>query len=108
VVQALDRCGPVGDVLELAGGTGWWNRHLAQTAARLTVLDSSSETLHINRQRVERPDVRYIVADIFGWRPDRRYDTVLFSFWLSHVPRHLFETFWALVGSSLRPGDRNF
>ena len=108
VVQAVDRFGPVGDVLELAGGTGWWSQHLAQTAKTLTVLDSSRETLRINRERVDRPDVTYIVADIFGWRPDRRYDTVFFSFWLSHVPRRLFETFWALVGSCLRPEGQAF
>jgi ubiquinone/menaquinone biosynthesis C-methylase UbiE len=90
----------------LAGGTGWWSQHLAQTATSLTVLDSSDETLRINRERVGRPDVTYIVADIFGWHPDHRYDTVFFSFWLSHVPRRLFETFWALVGSCLRPGGK--
>src|ERR1700761_7665862 len=67
VLQAVDTFGPVGDVLELAGGTGWWSRHLAQTARTLTVLDSSRETLRINRERVDRPDVTYIVADIFGW-----------------------------------------
>jgi SAM-dependent methyltransferase len=108
VVQAVDRFGPVGDVLELAGGTGWWSQRLARTAKTLTVLDSSRETLRINRERVDRPDVTYIVADIFGWRADRRYDTVFFSFWLSHVPRRLFETFWALVGSCLRPEGQAF
>jgi SAM-dependent methyltransferase len=111
VVQALDAFGPAGDVLELAGGTGWWTQRLAQTAASLTVVDSSDETLHINRERVGRPagkSVTYVVADIFDWRPGRRYDTVFFSFWLSHVPRHMFEKFWALVGSCLRPGGRAF
>ena len=108
VMQAVDMFGPVGDVLELAGGTGWWSQHLAQTARTLTVLDSSQEALRINRERVDRPDVIYLVADIFGWRPDRRYDTVFFSFWLSHVPRRMFENFWALVGSCLRPDGQAF
>ena len=108
VLQAVDTFGPVGDVLELAGGTGWWSQRLVQTATSLTVLDSSDETLRISRQRVDRPDVTYIVADVFCWSPDRRYDTVFFSFWLSHVPRHLFPEFWALVGSCLRPGGRAF
>ena len=111
VMQALDAFGLVGDVLELAGGTGWWSQRLAQTATSLTVLDSSDETLRINRQRVGRPtgkSVTYIVADIFDWHPDQHYDTVFFSFWLSHVPRRLFETFWALVGSCLRPGGKAF
>jgi SAM-dependent methyltransferase len=108
VMDAVDRFGPIGDVLELAGGTGWWSQHLAQTARTLTVLDSSRETLRINQERVDRPDVTYIVADIFGWRPDRRYDTVFFSFWLTHVPRRLFEKFWVLVGSCLRPSGQAF
>lgn len=108
VMHAVDTFGPLGDVLELAGGTGGWSQHLAQTARTLAVLDSSRETLRINQERVDRPDVTYIVADIFGWRPDRRYDTVFFSFWLSHVPRRLFEKFWALVGSCLKPGGQAF
>jgi SAM-dependent methyltransferase len=107
-MHAVDTFGPVGDVLELAGGTGWWSQHLARTAGTLTVLDSSSETLRLNRKRVTRPDVTYMVADVFDWRPERRYDTVFFSFWLSHVPRRLFEKFWELVGSCLRPGGRAF
>jgi SAM-dependent methyltransferase len=107
-MHAVDMFGPVGDVLELAGGTGWWSQHLARTAGTLTVLDSSSETLRLNRERVTRPDVTYIVADVFDWRPECRYDTVFFSFWLSHVPRRLFEKFWELVGSCLRPGGRAF
>lgn len=108
VARAVERFGPVGDVLELAGGTGWWSQRLAQTAKSLTVLDSSRETLRINRERVDRPDVAYVVADIFGWRPNRRYDTVFFSFWLSHVPQRLFEDFWALVDACLRPGGQAF
>jgi SAM-dependent methyltransferase len=111
VIQAVDNFGALGDVLELAGGTGWWSRHLAQTATTLTVVDSSDETLRINSERVgplQGKSVTYIVADIFDWRPDRTYDTVFFSFWLSHVPRRLFEAFWALVGSCLRPGGRAF
>ncbi|MGO9510120.1 MAG: class I SAM-dependent methyltransferase [Mycobacterium sp.] len=74
VVQAVDDFGPRGDVLELAGGTGWWSQHLARTATKLTVVDSSDETLRINSERVGQvleQSVTYIVADIFDWRPDR-------------------------------------
>lgn len=55
VAQALDIFRPVGDILELAGGTGWWSQRLAQTATSLTVVDSSDETLRINRARVGQP-----------------------------------------------------
>lgn len=116
VEAALANFSPTGDVVELAGGTGWWTSRLADTADTLTVVDASPEVLAINRRRVGRPDVRYVVADLFGWSPElapgggpeHGYDVVFFSFWLSHVPRARFGLFWGLVGSLLRPGGRAF
>jgi ubiquinone/menaquinone biosynthesis C-methylase UbiE len=108
VEDALARFDARGDVLELAGGTGWWTERLAATAERLTVVDASAETLELNRARVGRPDVEYVVADLFAWEPERRYDVVFFSFWLSHVPRPRFSEFWNLVGRCLGPGGRAF
>jgi demethylmenaquinone methyltransferase/2-methoxy-6-polyprenyl-1,4-benzoquinol methylase len=106
--KSLARFGPRGDVLELAGGTGWWTERLARTADRLTVVDGSAETLALNAERVGRRDVEYEHADLFAWQPQRRYDAVFFSFWLSHVPRSRFGSFWAMVGSCLAPGGRVF
>jgi demethylmenaquinone methyltransferase/2-methoxy-6-polyprenyl-1,4-benzoquinol methylase len=99
---------PRGDVLELAGGTGWWTQRLAATADRLTVVDGSAEALAINRERVGRDDIEYETADLFAWQPQRRYDVVFFSFWLSHVPRSHFSSFWTLVRSCLAPDGRVF
>jgi SAM-dependent methyltransferase len=80
VDAALRSFGIKGDVLELAGGTGWWTERLARTADRLTVLDAAPEALALNRQRVGREDVSFVVADLFDWRPERAYDVVFFSF----------------------------
>ena len=52
--------------------------------------------------------VRYEVADLFRWQPDRQYDTIFFSFWLSHVPPERLESFWSLVRAALAPGGRVF
>ncbi len=108
VEEALDAFGVNGNVLELAGGTGWWTKRLVQTAAHLTVVDASPETLALNRERVGRQDVEYVVSDIFSWRPTTTYDVVFFSFWLSHVPRPRFGAFWQLVRDCLSPGGRVF
>jgi SAM-dependent methyltransferase len=108
VAEAVASFDATGDVLELAGGTGWWTQQLARTAGRLTVVDASSETLALNRRRVRRADVEYVVADIFDWRPERAHDVVFFSFWLSHVPRNRFGDFWSLVGACLAPDGRAF
>ena len=110
VAAALTEFGAAGNVLELAGGTGWWTKRLAETARTLTVVDSSREALGLNRRRVGRPDVRYMVADVFAspFRESSRFDVAFFSFWLSHVPRALFGDFWALVRSVLKPDGRVF
>lgn len=108
VDAALAAFDPRGDVLELAGGTGWWTERLARTADHLTVVDASPEVLALNRERVGRSDVDYVVADVFSWRPQRSFDVVFFSFWLSHVPRGRFSAFWALVRACLVPQGRAF
>ena len=92
-----------GSALELACGTGLFSRHLAPRVDHLTAVDASAEVIAINRARVAR-DVEYVQADLFDWRPDRRYDAVFFSFWLSHVPEDRFEAFWSTVAAALAPG----
>jgi demethylmenaquinone methyltransferase/2-methoxy-6-polyprenyl-1,4-benzoquinol methylase len=57
---------------------------------------------------VGRAEIDYVVADLFDWQPPRRYDVVFFSFWLSHVPRGRFASFWTLVRACLAPGGRVF
>ena len=103
VAEALAAFKPAGDVLELAAGTGWWTERLARYAASLTAVDASPETLAINKGKMGDAPVRYIEADLFNWQPERRYDVVFFSFWLSHVPPERFDAFWQLVRSCLNP-----
>ncbi|HWM21802.1 MAG TPA: class I SAM-dependent methyltransferase [Ilumatobacteraceae bacterium] len=108
VEAALGAFGATCDVVELAGGTGWWTARLAETADRLTVVDASPETIALNRERVRRADVEYVIADLFDWTPERSWDVVFFSFWISHVPRSRFTSFWQLVRTCLAPGGRVF
>src|SRR5690348_4261353 len=85
--DALDTFAPRGEVLELACGPGAWTAQLLVHADRVTAVDAAPEMLARARARVgDDPRVDFVEADIFGWRPDRRYDVVFFGFWLSHVP----------------------
>ena len=92
--KALADFGPRGDVLELACGTGWWTEHLLPYAHTLTAADASEEVLALNRRRIQSDEVAYVQADLFTWEPKRRFDTIFFGFWLSHVPPEHFERFW--------------
>ncbi|MFI0483805.1 class I SAM-dependent methyltransferase [Actinomadura sp. 9N215] len=96
----------VGDVLELACGTGQWTAPLAARARSLTAVDAAPETLAIARERVAPAEVEFVCADLFGWRPARRYDTVFFAFWLSHVPPSHLPGFWQTVADALAPGGK--
>ena len=97
---------PTDDVLELACGTGLWTPHLSELARSVIAVDASLEAIALNRERVEAQRVRYLAADIFSWPLRRRFDLVFFGFWLSHVPEHRFQEFWALVKEMLAPSGR--
>lgn len=106
--EALDAFRPTGSVLELACGPGIWTERLLRHATDVTAVDASPEMLALASARVGSERVRFVPADLFRWRPDRRYDVVFFGFWLSHVPPERFASFWALVADCLKPGGRVF
>ncbi len=108
LADALEAFAPRGQVLELACGTGQWTAMLAKRSVELTAIDSSAEMLAIAAARVQDSRVRFIQADIFEWRPERQYDVVFFSAWLSHVPPQRFEVFWMLVAECLDEAGRVF
>jgi len=106
LAEVVDRFAPRGDVLELACGPGTWTPQLLRHADTLTSVDGSPEMVRLAAAAVPPGSVRFVEADLFRWRPDRRYDVVFFGFWLSHVPLERFEAFWSLVAECLKPGGR--
>jgi SAM-dependent methyltransferase len=109
VTAALDAFRPAGSVLELACGPGVWTCQLLGHASDVTAVDASTEMLALAARRVPAgAPVRFVQADLFTWKPDRRYDVVFIGFWLSHVPAERFESFWSLVAAALAPRGRVF
>ena len=62
--------------------------------------------LALARARTASPTVQFLEADLFAWQPPRRYDTVFFAFWLSHVPPTRLPGFWNTVAAALAPGGK--
>jgi SAM-dependent methyltransferase len=106
LLTVVDDLPIAGDVLELACGTGQWTGPLAARARSVTAVDVAAEVLGIARARVASGNVRFIQADVFSWRPPRRYDIVFFAFWLSHVPPSRLSDFWATVAAALAPDGK--
>jgi SAM-dependent methyltransferase len=108
---AIDEFDASGDVLELAAGTGLITRRIAPRATSLIAMDASASVLEINRARIgDDPSVEYVQADIYEWEPPggRRFDEIVFTFLLSHVPPQRFEEFWARIARWLKPDGRVF
>ena len=106
--SAFDGFAPRGDVLEFAAGTGIWTGELLRFADRVTAVDASAETLAINRAKHGDDRVDRVEADLFTFRPPRRFDVVFFSFWISHVPAERWAQFWSLVADAVQPDGRVF
>lgn len=106
LLTAADDLPIAGHVLELACGTGQWTRLLAARAHSVTAVDAASEVLALARARTASSTVEFLQADLFAWQPPRRYDTVFFAFWLSHVPPARLPAFWNTVAGALAPGGR--
>lgn len=108
VKQALQQIGQVEEILELASGTGIWTQELLKIGKRITAIDASEEVIKINRSKLNSPHVKYHQIDLFTWEPDAEYDLVFFSFWLSHVPPELLDSFLLKVYKSVRVGGKLF
>ena len=102
---SLRSLGPVEEALELACGTGIWTEPLLRVADRITAVDTSPEAIELARRRVRSdPRISFETADLFTYRPARRFDLISFTFWLSHVPPSRLSGFFAMLRRSLRPG----
>jgi demethylmenaquinone methyltransferase/2-methoxy-6-polyprenyl-1,4-benzoquinol methylase len=109
LLEALEKSRLTGAVLEIAPGTGIWTEVLVKTAASITAVDSSQEMIARSRARLQgNPRVKFVNADFYKWSPDRTYDAVTFSFWISHVPRSKIDESFSKIADCLRSGGRLF
>ena len=108
VKNALHQVKPVTNILELACGTGIWTQELLRIGQKITAIDASDEMIEINRLKLGALNVDYRQLDLFSWEPDQEYDFVYFSFWLSHVPPTLLDSFLTKVYNSVRPEGQVF
>ena len=106
--QRLREFDATGDVLEIACGTGLSTAILAESAANLVALDAAPEMIEECRKRPGLEEVEFLLEDAFSWRTERAFDAVVFTFWLSHVPEELFDSFWGRVRTLLKPRGRVF
>ena len=108
IVRALHALGPVDEVLELACGTGIWTQELISIGRSITAIDGSPEMIAINRAKPRTAAIDYHCVELFDWNPEKQYDLVFFSFWLSHIPPSQLSDFLDRVARATKPGGRVF
>ncbi len=97
-------------VLELASGTGNWTQRIVKRVDRVTAIESSVEMVAVAIAKLgeESNKVRFVIKDIFDSEMDATYDSVVFGFWISHVPRNRMAHFCSMVSKWLKPGGQLF
>ena len=90
-------------VLELACGTGYWTRVIAETADSVVATDINPEMIEMAKLRAMPADkVQLRVADAFDLPADLGSFTAIFiGFWWSHVRRDEQERFLAQLRSKV-------
>ena len=95
-------------VLELACGTGYWTRILAEHASHVVALDISTEMLEVAKARgLDSAKVSFQEVDICKLPPElaqQKFGVCFAAFWWSHVKRQEQDKFIqqlrAIVGSN--------
>jgi demethylmenaquinone methyltransferase/2-methoxy-6-polyprenyl-1,4-benzoquinol methylase len=94
-------------VLEVACGTGYWTRFIAQVASAVVAIDSAAETLTIAESRVPKDKVSFLIGDAYRLPLDKGPFTAAFAgFWFSHVPKARQREFLRGLSAAVRPGAR--
>lgn len=92
-------------MLEVACGTGYWTKFIAQGATQVMALDVTPETIGIAKKRVTQKNVQFILGDAYALpRFDTKFDAAFAGFWFSHIPKQRRSEFMHGLYSTLKPG----
>ena len=109
VRKAVRTLPKMSSILEPACGTGLWTPLLLKLGQKVTAVDASPEMLAIHRARLGlQAKIEYHSVDLFNWTPQRQWEMVFVSFWLSHVPGELINRFLDQLCSWVSPGGYLF
>ena len=95
------------DVLEIAGGDGYWAKVVAETARSVLVTDRDPVLVAMIREKLASfPHVRCQVADAYSLDDvSGRFTAAFAQHWWSHVPRSDLRSFLRNLHSRLEPGS---
>lgn len=94
-------------VLEVACGTGYWTKFIAQSAAHVVAVDASPEAMRIAEGRIPEGKVKFLVGDAYDLPHHLgRFSAAFAGFWFSHVPKARRHAFLHGLNALLMPGAK--
>lgn len=74
------------DLLEIACGTGFWTEWIAQSANSVLATDINESVIEIaQKKEISNPKVSFSVADIYHFKPAKKYPALFGGFIWSHI-----------------------
>ena len=94
-------------VLDVACGTGYWTRLIAERAAAITGIDLSPDTLAVAKtQQPASWPADFVIADAYALdEVPGTFDAAFVGFWWSHVMRQDLQRFLTGLHRRLTPGS---
>jgi demethylmenaquinone methyltransferase/2-methoxy-6-polyprenyl-1,4-benzoquinol methylase len=94
------------DVLEIACGTGYWTRVIADVADSILGVDANREPIREARTRTypQSTPVRFVLGDAYRLPVTGGFSAGFAGFWWSHVPRQRRTGFLRAFHAALEPG----
>lgn len=92
-------------VLEIACGTGYWTKVIAETAREIVATDINESVLEIAKSKKYFPaKVDFKVKDIFNLKEEQEYESVFGGFTWSHIALQDIPVFINIINNLVKKG----
>ena len=98
----VDRINDGDSVIDIGCGVGAVAFTIAKsTNANITGIDHSQEFIKIANSKYKQENLTFVLADVFNWAPDKKYDIIILSNVLEHF--HERESFLIKISKVIKP-----
>jgi len=85
----VDNVSPEDTVLDMGCGNGALTFDVAKKAKRIIGIDLSKKNIKIAKEKFSRENIEYIQGDILKSLPDEKFDVIILSNILEHIPNRI-------------------